>query len=144
MVEILQKKRPKMFVREVELPVSEDKILGTGVDVTNLPEGFLACPQCKKWKFECWVYLDAHRVELGCLGCGHSMRLLFPLDIDLLRFGGAGRFTCLRRKNGHLLHDKLGMVVIHNSGTISFGCEACKTECNINVRKTESNLILAD
>lgn len=126
----------ELFVHAVELPQSKDKILGTGIDVMNLPEGHLCCAQCGNHRFECWVYLDAHRLECGCQKCGWSCRLLFPLDVSLGRFRQPGRFVCKR-------HPNKGFVIIHNTDTLSCGCELCNTEVNIKLR-TESNLVLAD
>lgn len=125
-----------MRVRDKEIPLSFDKILGEGVDVQTLPEGHAACPMCKGHKWEPWVYLDSHRLELGCCNCGYSCRLLFPLDVTLSPFRNQGRFTCKRHK------DK-GFILIKNMETVCIGCESCFTEVQIKL-KTKSNLVLAD
>ena len=72
-------------VKASELPLSSFGVLGAGIDVTALPEGHMSCPQCQGFKFECSVFLDAHRLECGCMKCGWSCRLLFPMDIGILR-----------------------------------------------------------
>lgn len=144
MVEILKREHTRLRVKATELPLSQSGILGAGIDVMNLPEGHMSCPQCQGFKFECWVYLDNHRLELGCVKCGWSCRLLFPLDIDLMPFGKSGRYACTRWDKGHkyYIHRDLGMILIHNVDTLSIGCEKCRTEVDIKL-KTKSNLVLA-
>lgn len=133
-ITLLNKKHTRMRVKEIALPFISSPILGHGIDVTALPEGHLSCPMCKKHLFEASLYGDNHRIEMGCISCNWSCRLLFPLDVSLPE--KQGRFTCKK-------HPTKGMVCIHNVDTISIGCESCKTEINIKV-KTKSNLILAN
>lgn len=137
MVTILNKKfgESRLTVKGVKLPLSTDKILGDGIDVTTLPEGHLTCVGCGGHRFECWVYLDNHRLELGCPKCSHSYRLLFPLDVSISKFGQTGRFTCFK-------HPQKYFILIKNLETICIGCEQCKTEVQIKL-KTKSNLVLA-
>ena len=145
MAVILTKPHTRMRVKAHELPLSMSGVLGAGIDVMNLPEGHLSCPVCQGFKFECWVFLDNHRLECGCMKCGWSCRLLFPMDIDLSQFGKTGRFTCLRRDSEtheHLIHEHCGMIIIHNTDVLSVGCEKCRTEVDIKL-KTKSNLVLA-
>jgi hypothetical protein len=134
-ITILQKQHTRLRVKETKLPEMQSKLLGNGLDVMSLPEGHLCCPKCSGYKFECWVILDSHRLEMGCMACGDSTRLLFPLDVDLLAFGKAGRFTCKR-------HPKAGMILIHNVDVISCGCEKCNTEVDIKLKKA-SGLVMA-
>lgn len=126
----------RLQVKEVQMPITGDVLLGNGIDVMTLPEGHLSCSKCGKHLFECWVYLDTHRLEMGCQSCGHSYRLLFPLDIDLMRFGKNGRFTCKK-------HPDKGFVLIHNMDVISIGCEKCTTEVQV-ILKTKNNLVIAN
>ena len=145
MVHILKREHTRLRVKAVDLPISTSPVLGDGIDVTKMPDGHLSCSQCQGFKFECWVYLDAHRLECGCLKCGWSCRLLFPIDVDLMAFGKSGRFTCMRRSgvnNDCFAHKDLGMIIIHSGETISIGCEKCRTEVDIKV-KSKSNLVLA-
>jgi hypothetical protein len=145
MANILKKEHTRLRVHATELPLSASGILGAGIDVTTLPEGHLSCPQCQGFKFECWVFLDAHKIECGCMKCGWSCRLLIPMDVNIDQFGKSGRFTCMRRNNAlahPFIHENKGMIIIHNSGTLSVGCEACKTEIDIKL-KTKTNLVLA-
>ena len=123
-------------MKEVQLPLATSEVLGSGIDVMTLPEGHLCCVKCGKFSFECWVYLDNHRLEMGCMSCSASYRLLFPLDVDLSHFGKSGRYTCKR-------HPLRGFVVIHNVDVVSIGCESCITEVDIKL-KTKSNLVTAD
>jgi hypothetical protein len=144
-VEILKREHTRLRVKACELPLSMSGILGAGIDVMSLPEGHLSCPVCYGFKFECWVYLDNHRLELGCMKCGWSCRLLFPLDIDLMPFGKSGRYTCMRwDKETHTIpiHRNCGMIIIHNTDVLSIGCEKCRTEVDIKL-KTKNNLVLA-
>lgn len=124
----------RLRVKQFEMPLMTSKLLGSGIDVMTLPEGHMSCVQCQGYKFECWNYGDSHRIELGCMACGESYRLLFPLDIVLPE--KQGRYSCLR-------HPSKGMIVIHNIDVLSVGCECCYTEMNIQL-KTKSNIILAD
>jgi len=142
---IWTKDKSRLRVNDVSLPLATSELLGSGIDVMTLPEGHLSCAKCGKHLFECWVYLDNHRIEMGCMNCGASYRLLFPLDVDLLSpfSGKSGRFSCLRRKKGHFLHQNKGMVLIHNVDTICIGCELCNSEVQIKLKKAEG-LILAD
>ena len=133
-ITILTKDKTRLRVKEVQLAQSESKILGTGIDVMTLPDGHLSCSKCSGYKFECWVYLDNHRIEMGCMGCGDSCRLLFPYDISLP--GNGGRYSCKR-------HPKGAMIVIHNTDVLCIGCELCSSQMLIQLR-TKSNLILAD
>lgn len=135
-ITLLKKEHTRLRVKEVTIPESHSKLLGSGIDVNTLPEGHLSCPHCKQSKFECWVYLDAHRLEMGCSNCGFSCRLLFPLDVSLMPFHSAGRFTCKR-------HPTEGMVLIKNMETICVGCAKCYTEIQIKL-KSHTNLVLAD
>lgn len=144
MTAILKKLLPsnRMRVKEVNLPLATSEILGNGIDVTTLPEGHLSCPKCSHYKFECWVYLDNHRIEMGCLDCGWSCRLLFPMDISLP--GRNGKYACTRRivKGKRVDHSRKGMILIHNTDVISIGCEACSNQMIIKL-ESKSNLILA-
>lgn len=150
----LESKYTKLRVREQYVPGSP--ILGTGTDVTAFPEGHLCCSKCHGYKFECWVFPGTHKIELGCMTCGDSSRLALPLDVDIPH--KEGRFTCLRTKvqlpyiaNGTQFsgekyacdHTQKGMIIIHTSGTLCIGCEACNTEMRIILTKTDTNLVLA-
>lgn len=143
MVEILKKAIPsnRMRVKEVLLPTNYSPLLGTGIDVMSLPEGNLACPKCKEYRFECWVYLDNHRIEMGCMNCNWPCRLLFPLDVSIP--GNTGRFTCSRKRAGGkpVDHSKKAMILIHNIDTISIGCELCSNEMIIKLRKAQGLII---
>lgn len=140
----LKRQKTKMRVKQVELPLSNNPALGRGIDVTTLPEGHLTCNKCNSLLFECWVSMKNHSVEMGCMKCGHSYKLLFPLDVSLTSFGKDGRFTCQRKRDAHhnkVDHSNLGFIVIHNIDIISFGCEKCTTEVLINT-KTKSDLVI--
>lgn len=124
-------KQKGLRVREFNLPQNPGLLIGD-IDVMVLPEGHLCCSKCHQYKFEPWVYLDNHRINLGCLECGNEVRLLFPLDISLP--GNTGRYACKR-------HPKKGFVVIHNIDVLSIGCELCRTEIQVKLRNT-NNIIL--
>lgn len=145
MVAILKRELPnnRMRVKEVSLPMRESPLLGYGIDVMTLPEGHLSCPKCKEYRFEAWVYLDNHRIEMGCMRCNWPCRLLFPLDVSIP--GNNGRFTCsrTRAKGKPVDHRKKGMILIHNIDTISIGCELCSNEMIIKLRKAQG-LTIAD
>lgn len=136
MAEILKRKHDRLHVRAVNLPVTDDRILGSGIDVMNLPEGHLACAKCQSPFFECWVFLSLSRIEMGCIRCGYSNRLNFPYDISLSMFKKMGRFTCAK-------HPDKGIVLIHNVDVISLGCQCCWREMRIPL-KTKSNLVFAN
>lgn len=123
-----------MRVSAHELPLTGDKILGIGIDITTCPDGHLSCPVCQSPYFEVWCSLDAHRLEIGCCNCGWSSRILVPYDVDLLSIG-QGRFGCKK-------HPKDEMVIIKNCDILSIGCRKCGTEVDIKL-KTKSNLVLA-
>lgn len=133
---ILKKEHTRLRVKEVQLPLATSEVLGSGIDVMSLPEGHLTCAKCHSHLFECWVYLDAHRLEMGCQNCGYSYRLLFPYDIPLSPFRNQGRFTCKR-------HPESGMILIHNVDVISVGCEKCFSEVQIKLRNS-NNIVIAD
>lgn len=135
MVTILTKNKTRLRVKEVNLPMIDSPILGYGVDVTALPEGHASCPQCGKHLFECWLYGDNHRIEMGCMECNANYRLLFPLDVNMP--AQQGRFTCKR-------HPEKGMVLIHNVDVISIGCESCYTEIDIKLKKAQGLTIAED
>lgn len=132
-ITLLKKEHTKMRTKEVQLPLSTSSVLGTGIDVTALPEGHLSCPQCKGHLWEAWVYLDAHKVEMGCRGCNWKCRLLFPLDVI---FPHSGRWSCTK-------HPDKGVVLIHNVDVINIGCEKCFRDITFKLRKAEG-LILAE
>jgi hypothetical protein len=144
---ILTKEKTRLRVRQSTLPVSST-ILGKGIDVMGLPEGHLCCGKCGSHLFECWMYGDVRRVEMGCMGCGESTRLYFPMDVKLDDVAGSdprfckndslgqGRFQCLR-------HPTKGMILVHNVDVVSIGCESCFTEINICLRKAKG-MVLAD
>lgn len=121
-------------VKEVELPLATSEILGSGIDVTALPEGHFSCVRCKNHKFECSVILDSHRLEVGCIECNSSYRFLFPLDCPMPPT--PGRFSCKK-------HPDKGMIIIHNTDVICVGCEKCYTQILFQI-KTYNNLILAE
>lgn len=145
---ILQRQTTRMRVKETSLPQNNSGVLlGRGIDVTNLPEGHLCCSKCHGYKFECWMFGDNRRIEMGCIECGESERLLFPLDVELAKATptqylgqynalGEGRFQCRR-------HPDKAMVLIHNVDVVSIGCECCFTEMNICLRKAKG-IILTD
>lgn len=133
-ITLLNRRSTRLRVREVTLPAASSPLLGTGIDVMALPEGHLSCIKCKGYKFEFWLYGDSHRVEMGCIECNATYRLLFPLDVDMPR--KQGRFTCQKHPTKHF-------VVIHNIDILSIGCEACRTEINFQLKKKQG-LIIAD
>lgn len=129
---ILNKKdKPKLVVREVPLAMPDSPLLSTGIDVTTIPQGHLCCWKCHKHLFECWVYGDNHRVEMGCMECNQSYRLLFPLTVSMPP--KQGRFTCSK-------HPTKGMICIHANNTICIGCESCKSEIRFLLK--EEGLII--
>ncbi len=132
MVHYIKKEKPKMRVREQVLPASENVLLGEGIDVTKLPEGHLACWRCKGYKFECSLQGDNFRVECGCISCNEAYRLLFPITCPMPE--QKGRFTCHR-------HPDKAMIVIHNVGYLSIGCELCKTQI---IFKIQEGLIIPE
>lgn len=136
MVTILTKEKTRLRVKQVDLPITQDKILGTGIDIVTLPDGHLCCAKCSDHRFECWVYLDNHRLEMGCMKCNESYRLLFPLDVPLSPFRNTGRYTCRQ-------HPEAGSILIKNMETVCIGCEKCFREVRIQL-KTFTNLVLAD
>jgi hypothetical protein len=83
--------------------------------------------------FEVWVGIDAHRLEIGCMHCGWSSRILLPMEADLLKFG-QGRFSCFK-------HGSKGMIVIKNGDFVCFGCELCKTEVVFDL-SSKSGLVI--
>lgn len=121
----------RLRVKEVELPASSSPILGAGIDVMTLPEGHLSCVKCHGHRFECWLYGDNHRLEMGCMKCNENYRLLFPMDVKWPQ--RHGRFVCQR-------HPTKAMILIHNIDVVSIGCELCKTEIDIFL-DTKTNLI---
>lgn len=131
----------RLRVKSVDIPTNYSPLLGTGIDVTTLPEGHLACPKCKEYRFECWVYLDNHRIEMGCIRCNWPCRLLFPLDVSIP--GNNGRFTCsrTRAKGKPVDHRRKGMILIHNIDIISIGCELCSNEMIIKLKKAQGLII---
>lgn len=124
----------------------------------TMPEGHLCCGKCSGYKFECWMYGDNRRIEMGCMECGESTRLYLPMDVKLDEYEGSdpsawkffnkdgsfgrtdavgeGRFSCMK-------HPKKGMVLIHNVDVVSIGCESCFTEINICLRKAKG-IVLVD
>lgn len=133
-ITLLKKQHTRLRVKEVILPASESPVLGVGVDVMHLPEGHLNCIKCKGHLWECWVYTDNHRLEMGCVGCGWSTRLLFPLDVSLSPFGASGRWTCRK-------HPSLACVLIHNVDCINIGCERCFRDVTIKLRKAQGLIV---
>lgn len=124
----------RLRVKQVDLPLNTSRVLGSGIDVMTLPEGHFACATCGAYKFECSMLFDNYRLEAGCMNCGDAYRFLFPLDCPLPEM--SGRFTCWR-------HRDKGMVIIHNMGKLSVGCEICNTEVIFDL-DTKSNLIIPD
>lgn len=136
MVTILTKQKTRLRVKQVELPISDSVVLGSGIDVTSLPDGHLSCVRCQSPFFECWVYLDERRLEMGCVKCNTAYRVLFPMDVSLTPFKNYGRFSCKK-------HPEKAMVLIKNQETVSIGCQCCYSEVQIKLR-SKSNLVLAD
>lgn len=125
-ITLLNKTKTRMRVKEVNLPAAESPLLGVGIDVTTLPEGHLSCVKCHGYKFEAWIYGDNFRVEMGCIECNHSYRLLFPLTCQMPP--QQGRFTCFN-------HPKKAMILIHNVDTVCIGCESCYSEIQFKVKE---------
>jgi hypothetical protein len=121
-----------MRVKESSLPKSMT-VLGTMLDAMNLPEGHACCPKCSGYKFEISGYPGGHKIEMGCVGCGDRFYIAFPVDVDLLQ----GRYYCRK-------HKSKAFILIHNIDVISMGCEACKTEINICLRKAKGIVIASE
>lgn len=119
-------------MRVKEVPIASTGVIGTMLDAMKLPEGHMACGKCKGYKFEAFGYAGGHKVELGCIGCGERFYVAFPVDIDLPQ----GRYYCRR-------HESKAMILIHNVDVVSIGCECCRTEINICLRKAKG-IVLAD
>ena len=130
---VILKGKTRIRVKAYEAPLTGSKILGQGIDMMSMPDGHVACAACQNPFFECWVYLDNHRVEIGCMKCGNSYRLLFPLDVDLSQFAG-GRFVCFRHPNS-------GMVIIKNTDCVCIGCQLCKSQVTISLKKSQNLLV---
>jgi hypothetical protein len=130
-VTFLNKTKTKMRVKSTPLPKSME-MLGTMLDAMNLPEGHACCPKCAGYKFEVSGFPGAHKVELGCVNCGDRFYVAFPVDIEI----PVGRYYCKK-------HPDKAMIMIHNIDVVSFGCEACRTEINIQLKKS-NGLVLAD
>ena len=135
MANIITERKKRLRVKEVQLPVSSNQILGDGIDAMKLPEGHLSCPQCGRASFECWNMLDSHRIEIGCLRCGWSNRLLLPYDVDVSRMG-KGKYSCKK-------HPERGWIIIHNSKKLCIGCESCATQVILDL-DSKNNLVIAD
>lgn len=120
------KEEPKLQVRDIPLPMPDSPLLSTGIDVTTLPQGHLICWKCKRHLFECSVYGDNHRVEMGCIECNQNYRLLFPLTVTMPT--AQGRFTCKK-------HPDKGMVLIHAASVVCIGCEKCNTEIRFLIQE---------
>lgn len=135
-ITLLKKQHARMRLRKFSAPLSSNVVLGSGIDVTTMPDCHLCCSKCNNFYFEAWIFLDNRRIEMGCMGCGHMERLLFPIDLDLKRLGPEGRFICTT-------HPKRGMVFIKCQETVCIGCEKCYTEIQIKVR-TKNNLVITD
>ena len=135
MANFIVNKKTRLRVKQWEAPLTGDKILGKGIDITTCPDGHLSCPQCARPQFECWVYSDKHYIEIGCIGCGWSERILLPYDVDLSKRFGEGRFTCFR-------HPTSGMIIIKNTDKLCIGCQFCKTQVILDIQ-SKSNLIIA-
>lgn len=131
---LLKKEIPnnRLRVKEMLLPIATSSILGEGIDVTAIPDGHFSCSYCKGYKFETSIIGDFHRLEAGCMDCGHAYRFLFPIDCPLPP--QQGRFSCFK-------HKTKGMIIISNSGKLCVGCEDCKTQIIFDI-KTEKNIIL--
>ena len=131
---LLKKEIPnnRLRVKEVNLPLATSPLLGSGIDVTAMPEGHFACAYCKGYKFEVSIMGDFKRLEAGCMECGHAYRFLFPMDCPMPP--NVGRFTCFK-------HKAKGMIVISNSGKLCVGCEVCKTQIVFDI-KTKDNILL--
>lgn len=135
MVTILKKEIPnnRLRVKEMNLPLATGVLLGSGIDVTTLPEGHMSCTNCSGFRFEASLFLDNFRIELGCIGCGKAYRLLFPVDCPLPE--SKGRWTCFKHK------DK-AVIIIHNSGKLCIGCESCRSQVIFDVRPKDKNILL--
>lgn len=139
---VILKGKTRLRVREFKSELKDDVVLGTGIDVLAMPDSHLSCSKCSKPFWEVWVYGDNHRIEIGCLSCGWSTRLLLPMDIDLAKRFGEGKFECQRWSNGKIA-GHVGFIIIKNNEYLSIGCRYCKTEVNIKCL-TKSNLIMAN
>lgn len=128
---IMTRTKTRMRVVERRLPKSS-AILGTMLDAMALPEGHCCCSRCHGYKFEVSGYPGGGKVEMGCVGCGDRFYIAFPIDIDL----PTGRWFCRK-------HMGKAFICIHNVDVVSFGCEACKTEINVCLRKAKG-IILVD
>lgn len=129
-MQILTKNKTRLRVREV--PISSIGVLGTMVDAMNLPEGHMSCGKCHGHRFECSGYVGGNKVEMGCEGCGDRFYVAFPLDVVI----PDGRYYCRK-------HPSKGMILIHNIDVVSIGCESCKTQILIQLKKA-GGLVLAD
>jgi hypothetical protein len=131
-VTLLTKEKTRMRIKESALPKSMT-VLGTMLDAMNLPEGHAACPKCSGYKFEVSGFPGESKVEMGCINCGDRFYVAFPIDVNL----PVGRWGCRKHK------DK-AMIMIHNVDVVSFGCERCKTEINICLRKSKGIVIASE
>lgn len=133
---ILKRERDKqkgLRLKEVQLPLATSVLLGSGIDAMSLPEGHLACPHCHGHLWEASVFLDAHRIEMGCRGCNWVCRVLFPMNVV---FPCSGRWTCSA-------HPDKGVILIHNTDVINIGCEKCYRDISFQLKRA-GGLILAE
>ncbi len=122
----LLKGKTRLRVKEVELPITDNKILGLGIEIASAPNGHMSCPHCKGFKWEVWTSISNVRIEVGCMGCGWNTRLLIPIDVEINRLG-QGRFSCMK-------HPRKGMIIIKNDSCVCIGCELCKSQAILDLR----------
>lgn len=131
MATYLKKEKTKLRVREFRIPRAVS-VLGNILDATKLPEGHLCCSRCHGYKFEASGYPGGNKIELGCVDCNERIYLAFPIDVVV----PPGRYGCWK-------HSNKGMIVIHNLDVLCIGCESCKSEIRIEMKKKDG-IIIAD
>ena len=134
--------KPKLYVKKYWKSFSTNPLLGTGIDVKEMPDSHICCVNCSKPFFEVFVDSANHKIQIACLSCGWDTKLLFPFDTDIKGRIADGKFQCFRHQE---IKDGMipAFVLLKNTDVFAIGCQHCATEVILDLR-TKSNIILAN
>ena len=112
----------------------ERALVGGNIDISHCPDGHLSCPKCQNPYFETWFEVGEHKILIGCVKCGWSSKMLFPVDVDLNLFGKNGKWSCLKHKQAE-------NAIIKNGQCVCIGCRYCMSQAIITL-KSETGLVV--
>lgn len=132
---------PKGYIGFSELDLSKNNsqawvvdTRGGGIEVIQLGQGHISCPNCGKSFFHVETEPNKYKVLISCSKCSYSTHLIFPYNQDLSQFG-SGEFKCGTHRNSD-------MAIIKDGSSLCIGCRKCDSQIVLELKPDKGIVLL--